>query len=261
MDSMLTGYEVSYVDDDYWKGVSRSIMIVEDHQIVRDGMRKLIREVLEGVAVEFFEASSLDEARQIIGKCKEEIDLVLLDIYLPDADPADAVECLKLEWSGLPVVVLTACEEWDLAADFLKAGALGYIPKSSNVGVISNVLRLIFSGGRYFPPQVFGALAAASGEAPVEGRGGASHVEQAQVFMHHSDTELSPRQREVKALMLQGLSNKEIARELGVSLGTAKNYVAAVLRVFKASTRAKAMKAALSEESAAGPVAIVEVAT
>lgn len=154
----ISGYEVTYVDD-YWQENRRVVLIVEDHQIVRDGMRKIISDVLAGVGVETLEAGTLAEARRIIGERKGELDLVLLDIKLPDAGGAEEVECLKAEWTALPVVVVSACEDWGLAADFLRAGALGFISKSSNVSVMINALRLIFAGGRYFPPQVFDLLA------------------------------------------------------------------------------------------------------
>lgn len=237
----ISGYEVTYVDD-YWQENRRVVLIVEDHQIVRDGMRKIISDVLAGTGVETLEAGTLAEARRIIGERKGELDLVMLDINLPDAGGAEEVECLKAEWTALPVVVVSACEDWGLAADFLRAGALGFISKSSNVSVMINALRLIFAGGRYFPPQVFDLLAVGrvgdlsagqEGETPAKSQNPA----------HMAD--LSPRQREVLTLMLQGRSNKEIARELGVSVGTAKNYVAVVLRAYNASSRAKAMMAAL----------------
>lgn len=237
-----SGYEVTYVDD-YWQENRRVVLIVEDHQIVREGMRKIIGDVLAGANIETLEAETLAEARQTMRERKGELDLVLLDINLPDTDGAEGIEYFKAEWAALPVVVVSACEDWRLAADFLKAGALGFIPKSSNVSVMANALRLIFSGGRYFPPQVFDLLTdervgnpppTQDSEPPLQNR----------VPVHAVD--MSPRQKEVLTLMLQGRSNKEIARELGVSVGTAKNYVAAILRAYNASSRAKAMMAALS---------------
>lgn len=249
-----SGYEVTYVDD-YWQENHRVVLIVEDHQIVRDGMRKVVGDVLAGVSVETLEAATLAEARRIIGARSGELDLVLLDINLPDAGGADEVECLKAEWAALPVVVVSACEDWGLAADFLRAGALGFIPKSSNVSVMINALRLIFAGGRYFPPQVFDLLTEGRVDGTPAVRDGDSEAplkNQSPVHM----VDLSPRQREVLTLMLQGRSNKEIARELGVSVGTAKNYVAVVLRAYNASSRAKAMMAALNgaaPDNANGP--------
>ena len=76
-----SGYEVTYVDD-YWQENRRVVLIVEDHQIVRDGMRKVVGDVLAGVGVEALEAATLAEARRIIGERSGELDLVLLDIVL-----------------------------------------------------------------------------------------------------------------------------------------------------------------------------------
>lgn len=234
MGDTLCDYEVHYIDD-YWQGNSRSILIVEDHQIVRDGIRNLIRAVLKGTAVEFFEASSLASARHLVEQQRQSLDLILLDIYLPDTATNDVFECLKQDWAGLPVVVVSACEDWKLVADFMKVGVLGYIPKSSNVSVMSNALLLIFSGGRYFPPQAFGLLEPSHEFV--------HHLTEDKALLEssHEDMGLSPRQKEALSLILRGYPNKEIARKLGVSVGTAKNYVAAVLRAYNASSRAKVL--------------------
>lgn len=244
--SLLSGYDVTYVDD-YWQEERCVILIVEDHQIVRDGMRRIVADVLPGVVLEVLEATTLNQARQIIADRKEDLDLVLLDIGLPDASGMDEVNCLYAEWGTVPVVVVSACEDWGLAADFLKAGALGFIPKSSNLAMMISALRLVLSGGRYFPPQVLELL--------TDARSGGSFS--AQILdsgtnnddPHAKMASLSPRQAEVLELMLQGRSNKEIARAIGVSVGTAKNYVAAILRAFNASSRAKAMAVVLADAS------------
>ncbi|WP_170160126.1 response regulator transcription factor [Azonexus fungiphilus] len=238
----ITGYEVTYVDE-FWQESSRLVLIVEDHHIVRGGLRKVISDVLAGVRVEFLEASTLAEARQIISERKGDLDLVLLDITLPDAGGADEVDCLKTDWMALPVVVVSACEDWSLAAEFLKAGALGFIPKSSDVSVMINALRLILAGDRYFPAHVFYQLTD-------DHAGGGDEGGSAQPKSSAEAADLSPRQKEVLRLILKGKSNKEIARELNVSIGTAKNYVAAVLRAYNASSRAKAISAALTGDAA-----------
>lgn len=245
-DDVSLDYEVSYVDaDDYWSSKRRIVLIVEDHQIVREGMRKVVAEVLPCVTLELLEASTFSEARRIAVERRVDIDLILLDVTLPDAVGFDEVCCLKQEWTGMPVVVVSACDDWDLAVDFLRAGALGFIPKSCNVRMMINALRLILAGGRYFPPEVLARIsepmvveAQASDETLISGK------PRDGVYSHLDSAGLSPRQKEVLRLMAQGRSNKEIARELNVSVGTAKNYVAAILRAFNASSRAKAVLAA-----------------
>lgn len=246
----IPGYEVAYLDD-AWGELNRTVLIVEDHEIVRNGMRKIVADILPGPWVTILEASTLAAACDMVRERAGELDLLLLDINLPDATGTAGVEALRADWPDLPIVVVSACEDWSLAASFLKAGALGFIPKSSNVSLMVDALRLIFSGGRYFPTEVLDVLAdpaggtvtkpLASTREPEPAREGVGRGSPAVVH----EVDLSPRHREVLALMLQGKANKEIARELGVSLGTAKNYVAVVLRAYNANSRSQALLAAL----------------
>lgn len=237
-------YKVSFFDSEF-DSKERVVLIVEDHEIVRSGMKSVINGVLNDCWVDVLEADTIENARRIVEEHQGGLDLIVLDVYLPDASGAALVALLKTEWISLPVVVVSACDDWHLAADFLRAGALGFIPKGSNVSVITNALSLIFAGGRYFPPQVFELLSEPTVDQPPE-KLEIKDIEGTSKPPIHS-AELSPRQRDVLNLMLQGLSNKEIAKELGVSVGTAKNYVAVVLRAYNANTRARAVLAALNE--------------
>lgn len=240
----IPGYTVTHLDD-FWQEEGRAVLIVEDHALVRGGMRNVMHDVLPGVVVECLEAATCNEARRIIGRRREDLDLILLDINLPDSDSAEVMACLRNEWRALPVVVVSACEDWSLAVEFMKAGVLGFIPKSSNIDMLVSALRLVFAGGRYFPPEVLGLLAS--------GYAGAGETEpDAETGEHSLDkitgaADLSPRQKEVLKLMLQGYANKEIARQLGVSVGTVKNYVSAILRSYGTNSRAKAVLAALND--------------
>lgn len=237
----MDDYKVTFVEE----GISadeRLIVIVEDHEIVRSGLNKVINGVLTDCWVKVLEAETLTQAKNLLAIENAAPDLIVLDVNLPDASGPEAIECLRSDWNNFPVVVMSACDDWELAADFLKAGALGFIPKSSNVSIMVTALKLILAGGRYFPPQVFDVLANKS-----ENELDCSKPREPSVKPNAHGGELSPRQKEVRDLMLKGRSNKEIARELGVSVGTAKNYVAAILRAYNASSRAKAMFAAQEE--------------
>lgn len=219
--------------------IDRVVLLVDDHEIVRCGIRGIVSRLFEQEgSLEILEASTLAEASALVEERRADIDLLVLDLSLPDAGGAAVFQRMENEWRDIPVVVVSATEDWGLAVRFLKAGVLGFIPKSSNVEVMTNALRLVFSGGRYFPDQVFFTLAedvstppdaAQSGVQPAEGRA----------------VELSPRQREVLSLILRGRSNKEIARDLDISLGTVKNHVAAILHAFNVNSRAKAALAAI----------------
>ena len=176
----------------------------------------------------------------------EGLDLVLLDADLPDAGDCALPAQLRAEWPAVPIVVISATEDWRRAAEFLHAGMQAFLPTTSRAEVIVNALRLVMSGGRYFPAQVFEVLCAQGLMQPLssleEESGGVAALEQSNFDADVPG--LSPRQREVLALMIAGRSNKEIAREMNVSVGTVKNYVAIILRIFNTSSRSKAVFAA-----------------
>ena len=223
-------------------GTVRTVLIVEDHGLVREGISRLVSDVLreECGMVQILEAATLREACQKVASLRDGLDLVLLDLELPDSHTAESIACIKREWAGVPVAVISATEDWSLGVVLMKLGALGLLPKKSSVSILSSALKLIFAGGRFFPDEVFRLLAADAGhglgpEADSPGAAGS----QAGGAAGGGTEGLPPRQREVLSLMLDGLSNKEIARHLGLSLGTTKNYVAAIMKVLGVTSRVK----------------------
>ena len=120
----------------------------------------------------------------------------------------------------------------------IEAGAVGYIPKSSDPEILVNALKLVLSGGVYLPPNVLGSVDPAIGAAEVIGD---------ELQGEPTDDQfarLTPRQREVLALMAQGKSNKEIAKELGLAAGTVKIHVSSIFKALKVSNRTRAVIAA-----------------
>lgn len=220
----------------YWNAIDRAVLIIEDHHIVREAMRHVVGQVRQGGRLDVFEASTFAEARRMVIDRDSCFDLVLLDVDLPDADGAVEIECLRHDWADQPVVV-SGSEDWKMAVEFLRAGALGFIPKRQSLSVMVNALSLIVAGGRYFPNEVFGLLSTRPEPDSAVADPADEDQEEEDLAIHL----LSPRQRDALRLIGEGYSNKEIARTLGVSLGTAKNYVAAVLRAFNTNSRAKAV--------------------
>lgn len=184
------------------------------------------------------EVSTFASAITAVAECKAGLDLIIIEPYLPDAKDTAVFECIENAWKGLPIVVVSAMEDTRWPLLFLKAGILGFIQKNSNTEEMVKALRLIFSGTRYFPDQALLALAEenSSGfrDAAIPNLGMAAKS----LGLHR--IELSPRQTEVLHLILKGYANKEISWELGISVGTAKNHVAAVLHALRVDTRAKA---------------------
>jgi DNA-binding NarL/FixJ family response regulator len=156
---------------------------------------------------------------------------------------------LRGAYPALPVVVVSAS---DRASDVIRAidlGAMGFVPKRASNDILFQALRQVMSGGIYVPPMTLGADAGAasrSAEAPpaVARRvGSEAAAADYQTQPPLASLGLTPRQTDVLALLLQGKPNKLIAREMGLSVETVKDHVAAVLRALGVSSRTQAVLA------------------
>lgn len=216
------------------------ILLVDDHEIVRHGIRGLVQRLLEGRGeLEILEVSTFAAANTIVSARRQEIELVILDLSLLDATARDMAVHLESDWADLPVVVISATEDWSLVGRFVKAGVLGFVPKSSNVEVMKTALQIVFDGGCYFPSQISLALAEEGPEvSPADDQAEKTAASLPLVRLY-------PRQEEILRLMYKGHSNKEMAKILELSVGTVKNHVAAILHAFNVNSRSKAVKVAV----------------
>ena len=184
-----------------------------------------------------------------------DFDLVLLDLGLGDADGFDVLVEFRSAYPAVPVVVVSAS---DRASDVIRAidsGAMGFVPKSSSHAELHEALRMIMAGSMYVPPSMLGldflrgtapggeALPGALRPLGEPAAAGATRPEPHQKLPSLKDVGLTPRQAEVLSLLLQGLPNKLIARELNLSVETVKDHVAAVLRALGVNTRTQAVLA------------------
>ena len=210
------------------------IMVVDDHALIRQGLRPILAQLAEPgrEAVEVVEAASYLEALDRIAACPD-LDLVLLDLRMPDVSGFAALADIEERRPDLPVVIMTGEEDPALVRAAFEHGALGFIPKSSPPPVILAALRLVLSGGTYVPPQI---MAPAQSAPPTK-----TYAADPALVVSLG---LTPRQSDVLALLLAGKSNKVISRELGLAEGTVKNHVAAVLRALNVDTRVQAVIAA-----------------
>lgn len=209
------------------------ILIADDHELFRDGLKMVLKHLHDGSdAVTVIEAGdfqqAVDRAREADG-----LDLVLLDLSMPGMGWADGLQVLLKTIPDTPVVILSAAQDHRLVLQAVKMGAAGYIPKTSSSKVMISALKLVLSGGVYLPPTVL-----AGGDPPQEPADG--HPVPGSV----STSLLTPRQREVLALVGRGKSNKEIARDLNLSEGTVKLHVTAILKALNVSNRTGAVVAA-----------------
>lgn len=227
------------------------VLIADDHELFRDGLRLVLNEL--GPDVEVLEASCYDDILQRLDSGIS-IDVVLLDLVMPGMPWTDGLKTLRERVPSMPVVILSASEDRRLVLEGVRLGAAGFIPKTSSSRVMLSALRLVLSGGVYLPPTLIddqGGMGHGMNDptALLDGSGHHGLVSslaptEPAVSEAPDTSPLTPRQREVLALLGQGKSNKEIARILDLSEGTVKLHVTAILKALNVSNRTGAVVAA-----------------
>jgi len=220
------------------------VLLIDDHPLILSALQSVIQGLGDDVTV--VGAASARAARDTL-KAQPDFDLVLLDLALGDADGFDVLAEFRTAYPALPVVVVSASDRTSDVIRAIDLGAMGFVPKRASNDTLSEALRMVMSGGIYVPPMTMGI------EQPSErygsGAGDLGTVRQGaseggfQTAPAIGSLGLTPRQTDVLSLLLKGQPNKLIARELGLSVETVKDHVAAVLRALNVSTRTQAVLA------------------
>jgi len=227
------------------------VLLVDDHPLVLSALQAVIQSIGSDTTVVGVDSAAA--ARATLAD-DSDFDLVLLDLALGDADGFDVLVEFRAAYPAVPVVVVSAS---DRASDVIRAidsGAMGFVPKKSSHGELHAALGMVMTGSMYVPPSMLGLEFGRSvvagdtvpgvmrphGDAPL---GAAAQPEPHQKLPSLKDVGLTPRQGEVLSLLLQGLPNKLIARQLNLSVETVKDHVAAVLRALGVSSRTQAVLA------------------
>ena len=198
-------------------------LVVDDHALTREGVRLALGALGDDVTV--LDAASVEAALAAISR-NPDIDLVLLDLGLPDAGGLSLLQDLRRDQNTVPVVVISGANDRNHVLKALDLGALGFIPKSSSIEVMLQAVRLVLAGGTYIPQQ---ALAAPQGG------------QEDAVGNRQGSRDLTDWQRQILALMAQGKPNKIIADDLNISEATVKSHVTEILRVLKVTNRTQAV--------------------
>lgn len=201
------------------------VLIADDHALFRDGL-SLHLEQIDPQAV-IFQAGNFSQAMKIIDDEKK-LDLIIIDLDMPDMDWEEALKEIKEKTDGARLVIISASEDSRSIRKSMEYGISGYIPKRSDTKVLTGALKLILDGGTYLPPSVLDNGHAVSGynsNANVRAKG----------------KTLTNRQAQVLELVAQGMSNKQIAYEIGVSEATVKLHINALLRAVGATNRTQAV--------------------
>lgn len=199
------------------------LLIVDDHSMIRAGLAALLQQPHFDAVVLL--AKDAKEGLEIV-RADADIDAVLLDVILPDIDGITALAAFGKARPDLPVILLAASEDPAEIRRGLQAGAMGYVPKSSNPDTLMSAIRLVLSGQLYVPPVML---------RPDAGSNGGNGAPDKPSIL------LTDRQVEVLRLLDRGLSNKEIGRELGVSERTVKAHMTAIFKSLRVSGRADAI--------------------
>jgi DNA-binding NarL/FixJ family response regulator len=205
-------------------------LIADDHGLFRQGCRLLLEELSPGA--EIIEAGDFDQVEKAI-KGQPEFDLILLDLKMPGLDEIEGIKRVRQLAPSAPLVIVSALDDPYYAQRAMDCGAAGYIPKSSNHTVIQSALQMILAGGHYVPPAM---LSQPRGKPERPSRSGPSDN-----LNSVARDALTPRQLDVMRYLAQGKSNKGIAVALGLSEGTVKVHVAAILKTLKADNRTQAV--------------------
>ncbi len=212
-----------------------NILVIDDHPLIRAGIGHLLGRLADDVSLT--EAGDIGKALSILAEGPA-FDLVLVDLMIPGMNGFEGLSQIRREAGSAAVVVVSMKERSEDVRQSIEAGAVGYIPKSSEPEILINALKLVLSGGVYLPPNVLGTVEPKMRRAEVGSNGGLGDSTDEQF------ARLTPRQREVLALMAQGKSNKEIAKELGLAAGTVKIHVSSIFKALKVSNRTRAVIAA-----------------
>ncbi len=207
-------------------------LLVDDHSLFREGLSMLMAQRFP--AVELFDVGDLNDAEAVLAT-EPGIELILLDLGLPDSQGLDSLQRLRTAAPEVPIVVMSADERPEMILAAIDEGAAGFIPKTARIGAIESALRVVLDGGIFLPQGIYRSLAPPLSDGP--------EVDEMQAVLLHS-LGLTPRQRDVLRLMVLGHSNKQISRQLNVAESTIKTHAAVVFRRLDVTSRTQVMVAA-----------------
>jgi NarL family two-component system response regulator LiaR len=198
-------------------------MLVDDHTMVRRGLATFLQ-VYDDLQLAG-EAASGEAAIQLCERLRP--DVILMDLVMPDMDGVDATRAIRHQFPTVQVIALTSFKEEGLVQRALQAGAIGYLLKDVSADELAKAIRAAQAGRSTLSPEAAQALVHAATQPPPPG------------------DDLTDRERDVLALMIEGLNNTEIAEKLFVSPSTIKSHVSNILAKMDVSSRTEAVALAV----------------
>lgn len=199
------------------------VVLVDDHTMVRKGLALFLK------AFDDLELAGEAESGAVAIQLCEEIqpDVVLMDMVMPDMDGVAATRAICQQFPQIQVIALTSFKEGNLVKNALEAGAIAYLLKDVSADELARAIRAAHSGRATLSPEAAQALVQTANQPPSPG------------------LDLTEREREVLALMVEGLNNTQIAGKLTISPSTVKSHVSNILSKFGVASRTEAVTLAL----------------
>ena len=210
-----------------------SILIIEDHELTRFGLKTAFESADFGGAI--FEAESAEQGIDIVSK--NEIDLIVMDLGLPGMDGIEATKQIKEQNKDIKIVILTSHNDEQEVLNSLKAGANAYCSKEINPKRLIQVIQSVLDGAAWFDPAISHIVLQA-----------ATKSQDNEAQRPEKDYGLTSREAQILKLITEGYSNIEIANELFVSINTTKAHVASILQKLEVDDRLQAALKALKEK-------------
>jgi NarL family two-component system response regulator LiaR len=202
------------------------ILLVDDHAMVRRGLATFLM-VFDDLEL----VSEAENGIDAIRRCAETLpDVVLMDMVMPEMDGASATRAIRQQFPQVQVIALTSFKEGELIKNALEAGAIGYLLKDVSADELARAIRAAHSGRATLSPEAAQALVETANQPPAPG------------------LDLTEREHEVLALMVEGLNNTQIAGKLVVSPSTIKSHVSNILSKLGVASRTEAVTLALRQK-------------
>ncbi len=213
------------------------LIIADDHPLFRGALREAVSGLFE--EVEIAEAGSFEDLTKLLERGAE-VDLILLDLTMPGVRGFSGLMYLRAQYPSVPIVVVSANDDAGVIRRCMDFGALGFIPKTLGIETMRDAITRVFEGGVWTPPDI--------------DLGAGSDAESADLLTRL--TSLTPQQVRVLMMLSEGLLNKQIAYELGLSEATVKAHVSAILQKLGVESRTQAVIAASKIELGQWPQAV-----
>ena len=197
-------------------------LLADDHALLRLGLGHELSGQFDDLDI--VEAGDFQELRNILAE-DQDFALVLIDLNMPGGNGFNEIEAMLRQIPSFPVVVISASNDFMDIDRVMKMGVSGYLYKGESTELIVNALRLVLAGGKYIPSGVLNQKKSANQE--TSGKSG--------------NPVLTPRQNMILKLIIEGQSNKQIAKELDLAEATVKSHISTIFRSLGVHSRTQAI--------------------